>query len=59
VEEVGLKLGFGDHVGRFAIELGEQADFPDIGVLGALSLATELKRGNHLLTQRGHGELPS
>jgi hypothetical protein len=42
------------HPPLLSIELGEQADFPDIGLLGAFSLAAKLKRGNHLLTKRGH-----
>ena len=35
-------------------KLGQQADFSDIGLLGALALATELQCSNHLLTQWGH-----
>jgi hypothetical protein len=54
VQEVGLKLLFGDQVGRFTIELSQQADLPDIGFLSPFALATELKRGNHVLTQWGH-----
>ena len=41
-------------VGGFAIELSQQADLTDIGLLGTFALATELESGNHLLTQWGH-----
>lgn len=58
VQEVVLKLLFGDHVGRFAIELSEQAYLTDIGLLGTLSLAAELKCGNHLLAQWCHEMSP-
>jgi hypothetical protein len=44
VQEVGLKLFFGDHVGRFVVELRQQAYLTDISLLGTLPLATELKR---------------
>ena len=54
VQEVVRKLGFGDQVWGFAIELREQADFPDISLLSSFAFATELKRGNHLLTKWGH-----
>ena len=53
VQEVVLQLGFGEQRGS-AVELGEQADFPDVSVWGAFALATELKCRNPLLTQRGH-----
>jgi hypothetical protein len=36
------------------VELGQQADFPDIGGLSPFALATELKRCDHVLTQWGH-----
>jgi hypothetical protein len=58
VQEVVLKLLFGEQVGRFAIELSQQADLTDIGLLGTLSLATELESRNHLLTQWGHEMSP-
>jgi len=58
VQEGVLKLLFGEQVGRFAIELSQQADFTDIGFLSPFALATELKRGNHLLTQWGHEMSP-
>jgi hypothetical protein len=54
VEEVVLKLLCRDAVGGFVVELGQQADFPDIGRLGALALATEWKSRKHVLTQWGH-----
>jgi hypothetical protein len=54
VQAGGLELLFRDHVRRFAIELGQQTDLTDRGFLSPLALATELKRGNHLLTQGGH-----
>jgi len=54
VQEVVLKLLFGEQVGRFAIELSQQVYLTDVGLLSTLSFATELKRGNHLLAQWGH-----
>ena len=54
VEEGVLQLLFGEQVGRCAIELSEQAYFTDRGLLGTLSLTTELQCGNHVLTQWGH-----
>ena len=54
VQEVALQLRFSKAVGGCVVELREQADFPDIRLLGALALATELQCSNHLLTQRGH-----
>ena len=54
VQAVGLELLFGEHVGRFAIELSQQAYLTDIGLLGTLPLATELKRSDHVLTEWGH-----
>ena len=50
MKDVGLKLLFGDHVGRLAVELRQQAYLTDRGLLGTLALATELKRSDHLLT---------
>jgi hypothetical protein len=49
-----LECRCGDHVGRCAIELSQQADLTDVGLVGALSLATEWQRGHHVLTQWGH-----
>ena len=54
VQEVVLKLGFGEQIRGFAKELSEQADLSDISLLGTLSLTAELKRGDHLLTQWSH-----
>jgi len=54
VQEVVLEFRFGDHVGRFAVELRQQADLTDIGFLRTLALATALQCGNHVLTQWGH-----
>ena len=39
-------------------ELREQADFPDRGLLGTLTLAAELESRDHLLTQWGHERSP-
>jgi hypothetical protein len=58
VQEVALQLLFRDAVGGCVVELREQADFPDIGLLGTLTLAAELQRSNHLLTQWGHERSP-
>jgi hypothetical protein len=54
VQEVTLQLRFRDAVGGFVIELGQEADFPDIGFLGPFALAAEVESRNHLLTQWGH-----
>jgi hypothetical protein len=54
VQKVVLQLLCRDQVWRFAIELSQQADLTDIGLLSTLPLATELQGGNHLLTQWGH-----
>jgi hypothetical protein len=54
VQEVVLQLLCGEQVGRFVIELSQQAYCAAIGLLGALALAAELKRSNHALTQWGH-----
>lgn len=54
MQEVGLKLLFCYQVWRFTLELREQADLTDIGLLGAFAFATKLESGNHLLTQWGH-----
>jgi hypothetical protein len=58
VQELVLKLLFGDQAGRFVIERSQQPDLTDIGLLGPLAFATELKRGNHLLAQMGHERSP-
>ena len=54
VQEVGLKLGFGDQIRGFAKELSEQSDLTDIGFLSTFALAAELESGDHLLTKWGH-----
>ena len=48
----------GEEVGRCAVELSQQTDLTDRGLLGTLSLATELKRSDHVLTQWGHTIAP-
>ena len=58
VQEVVLQLLFGEQVGRFALELSQQAYCTDRGLLGTLTLATELKRSDHVLTQWGHAISP-
>ena len=50
VQDVGRKLLCGDHVGRLAVELRQQAYLTDRGLLGTLPLATALKRSDHVLT---------
>ena len=54
VQEIALQLLFGDAVGGFVVELGQQADFPDRGFLSPFALTTELESRNHVLTQGGH-----
>jgi hypothetical protein len=54
VQEVVLPLLFGEQVGRFAIELSQQAYFTDIGFLSPFAFATELEGRNHVLTQWAH-----
>ena len=54
VSEVVLKLLFGEQGGRCAIELSQETDFTDRGLLGTFSLATELKCGNHVPAQWSH-----
>jgi hypothetical protein len=49
-QEIALQLLFRDAVGGFVVELGQQADVPDIGCLSPFAFATELERGNHWLT---------
>jgi len=57
VEEVTLQLLFGDAVGGFVVELGQETDFTDIAFLSPFALATKLQSGKHVLTQWGH-EIP-
>jgi hypothetical protein len=47
VEEIVLKLFFGNEVGRLAVELDEHAQGPGIGLLRAVPFAVELKGLNH------------
>ena len=58
VQEVVLKLLFREQVRRFVIELSQQPDLTDIGLLGPLALATELESCDHLLAQVGHERSP-
>ena len=58
MQEGGPKFFFGDAVWRFTIELSQQTYLTDRGLLGAFALATELQRGNHVLTQWGHEMSP-
>jgi hypothetical protein len=59
VETVVRQFLFRDAVGCCVVELGQQADFPEIGCLRPFALATKLKRSDHLLTQWGHERSPS
>jgi hypothetical protein len=59
VQEIALKILFGEQGGRFAIELSQQADFADVGFLSAFAFATELESRNHVLTQCSHEMSPS
>jgi hypothetical protein len=54
VQEIVLELLFGEQVGRFAIELSQQTDLTDIGLLSPFAFATELECGNHLPAQWSH-----
>ena len=54
VQDIALQLLFRDAVGGCVVELGQQADFPDLGCLRPFALATELESRNHLLTQGSH-----
>jgi len=59
VQEIALELLFGEQVGRFVVELSQQADFPDIRFLSPFALATEVESRKHVLTQWGHEMSPS
>jgi len=50
VQEVTLQLLFGNAVGGFMGELGEQADFTDLSFLRPFAFATALKSRHHVLT---------
>jgi hypothetical protein len=54
VQEVVLQLLCGDAVGGCVVELGQQADFSDIGCLRPFAFAAEVESRDHLLTQRAH-----
>jgi len=58
VQEGALQRLCRDAVGGGVAERREQADFPDIGLLGTLALAAALSRSNHVLTQWGHERSP-
>jgi hypothetical protein len=58
VQAGALQLLCREAVGGCVIELREQADFPDIGLLGPRALAAELQRRNHGLTSWGHDMSP-
>jgi hypothetical protein len=53
VPEGALQLSCRAAVGGCVVALREQADFPDIGRLGALALATEWQCSNPVVTQWG------
>ena len=54
----GLQCFCGDAVWRFTVELSQQTSLTDRGLLGAFAFATELQRGNHVLTQWAHERSP-
>src|SRR5215471_3969502 len=54
VQEIALQLLFGDAVGGCVVELGQQADFSDIGCLRPFAFAAEVESRDHLLTQWAH-----
>jgi hypothetical protein len=54
MQEVALQLLFREAIGGFVVELREDADFSDIGVLRPSAFATEVERRDHLLTQGAH-----
>ena len=58
VEQIADEFVFGDEIGPFAVEVGEQGDFADIGFDGGGTLAVEFECSRHLLTQWGHGIPP-
>jgi hypothetical protein len=58
VQEGALQLLVRDAVGGCVGELREQADCPDRGLGGTLTLAAEVQRSNHVLTQWGHERAP-
>ena len=58
VQKGWLEFLFRDEVRRFAIELRQQADLSDIGLLRPFARATELQSGDHLLAQWCHDRPP-
>ena len=56
--DVLLQLLFRDEVGRFVVELSQEPNLSDIGLLSPLALATELQSGDHLLAQWCHDMPP-
>jgi hypothetical protein len=58
VQEGALQLRCREAVGGCVGALREQADFPDRGLVGTLTLAAEVQRRHHLLTQWGHERSP-
>src|SRR5215510_1710390 len=54
MQDIALQLLFRDAVGGCVVELGQQADFPDLGCLRPFALATEVESRNHVLTQGAH-----
>jgi hypothetical protein len=53
MEEVVLKLLFGDEIGRLVLEVDEHPQGAGIGLLRALPLAVELKGFDHSLMPLG------
>jgi hypothetical protein len=58
VQAGSLKRLFGDHVGRFAVALSQQAYLSDRGLLRTFARATELQSRHHLSAQWCHDEPP-
>jgi len=54
VQEIALQLLFRDAVGGCVVELGQQADFADIGFLRPFAFAAEVESCDRLLTQWAH-----
>ena len=59
VQEVSLEFLFRDAVGCCVIELRQQADFPDRGVLSPFAFAAEVEGRKHVLTQGTHAISPA
>jgi hypothetical protein len=58
VQEGVLQFLFGDAVGGFVGELGQQVDVSDRGFLRPFAFAAEVERREHLLTQGAHAISP-